>query len=316
MLTCLSIAGAGIVKEVGADIKNVKPGDKVILSYSPCGECINCQQKITAHCEHNRARMWSGLRPDGSFTLKDTEDKHVYGTFFGQSSFSRLALVHGNCIVKVPPETDLALFAPLGCGIQTGAGVAWNALDVQHGESLVVAGCGAVGMSAIMAAKQRGASVIIAVDIKENRLTLAKELGATHAFLGGDDIVGRIHAVCPLPHGVRYAFDTTGVPQVIEAMISATGIRGRTVLVGATPMEQQISFQPLQFLSMGKQLVGSVEGESYPQDAIPYLLEQYKQGNLPLEKVVKRYRSRDFAQAFEDMATGKTIKPVLVWDDF
>jgi Zn-dependent alcohol dehydrogenase len=195
------------------------------------------------------------------------DGKPVYGNFFGQSSFSRLALVNSSSLNKVPHETDLKLFAPLGCGIQTGSGVVCNVLNVQQGDSLIVSGCGAVGMSAIMAAKARGAAIIVAVDIKESRLTLARELGATHTFNGGaEDLIQQVHAVCPLPAGVKFAFDTSAVPKVIEAMIEAVGVRGRVVVVGATPLDKTISIQPLKFLDMGKQFVGSVGGESYPPE--------------------------------------------------
>lgn len=187
--------------------------------------------------------------------------------FFGQSSFSRLSLVDRNCLVKVPQTTDLKLFAPLACGVQTGTGAVWNALDVQKGNFFIVAGCGAVGMSAVMAARERGAAIIIAVDIKEDRLTLAKELGATHAVNGlDDDFMHQIRTICPLPTGVHHALDTTAVPKVIESMIDATGLRGQTVVVGATPLDQRIGIQPTQYLNMGKRFIGSVEGDSYPPE--------------------------------------------------
>lgn len=170
-------------------------------------------------------------------------------------------------MVKVPPETDMALFAPLGCGIQTGTGVVWNTLDVQAGESFIVSGCGAVGMSAIMAAKIRGAMPIIVVDIKTERLRLAKELGATHALNGLDpDLIQQIRMICPLRAGVRHAFDTTGVPRVIETMIEAIGVRGQIVVVGATALDKKVSIQPLEFLNMGKRFIGSVEGDCFPPE--------------------------------------------------
>ena len=122
-------------------------------------------------------------------------------------------------------------------------------------------------MSAIMAAKERGAATIIAIDLKEERLAIAKELGATHAINGGDaDVVQQIHQICPLPAGVKYAFDTTAIPKVIESMIKATGVRGKTVVVGATPFDKTIAIQPLKFLNMGKHFIGSVEGDSYPPE--------------------------------------------------
>lgn len=170
-------------------------------------------------------------------------------------------------MVKVPQQTNLKLFAPLGCGIQTGSGVVLNTLNLQKGDSLAVSGCGAVGMSAIMAAKERGATPIIAIDLNEERLAIAKELGATHSINGGNgDVVSQIHQICPLPAGVKYAFDTTAVPRIIESMVEATGMRGKTVVVGATPLDKTIAIQPLKFLNMGKHFIGSVEGDSYPPE--------------------------------------------------
>jgi Zn-dependent alcohol dehydrogenase len=255
------------VKEIGSDITRVQPGDKVLLSFNPCMECANCRLKLPGYCDHFESRLWSGLRQDSSFTLKSPSGTSIYGNFFGQSAFSRLVLVNGSCMVKVAPETDLRLFAPLGCGVQTGTGVVWNTLDVQRGESLIISGCGAVGMSAIMAARERCASTIIAVDVKPERLDLARELGATHALNGLDiDLAQQVRAICSLPKGVRHGFDTTAVPGVIEMLIEAVGVRGQIVVVGATPLDKKISIQPLQFLNMGKKFIGSVEGESYPPE--------------------------------------------------
>ncbi|KIW26103.1 uncharacterized protein PV07_09230 [Cladophialophora immunda] len=309
--------GAGTVREVGADIDHVRPGDKVILSFNPCRECANCKAKLPGYCDHQMSRTWAGLRPDQSFTLRSgASGEPTYGNFFGQSSFARLAIANKSCLVKVPPETDLKLFAPLGCGVQTGYGVAANTLNIQAGDSFVVSGCGAVGLSAIMAAKARGAETIIAVDLQERRLGLAQELGATHTVNGASrDLIGEIRAIAPLPAGVRYALDTTAVPKVIENMIEVVGVRGKIVIVGATPADKLVQIRPLAFLNAGKQLVGCVEGDSYPPESIPMLLQEARKGALPIEKMVQCYKAADFHRAFEDMASGKTIKPVLVWDD-
>jgi aryl-alcohol dehydrogenase len=122
-------------------------------------------------------------------------------------------------------------------------------------------------MSAIMAAKIRGASPIVAIDLAEDRLILAKELGATHTLNGKEqpnELIEQIRQLAPLPAGIKHAFDTTGVPKVIETLIEATGVRGTTVVVGATPFDKTISIQPLKFLDMGKRFIGSVEGDSDP----------------------------------------------------
>ncbi|OQV10589.1 Alcohol dehydrogenase GroES-like domain-containing protein [Cladophialophora immunda] len=308
--------GSGVVKEVGSTVTHVQPGDKVLLSFNPCGRCKNCNKKLPSYCDDFEQRLWSGLRSDGTTTLKSSANADatpVYGNFFGQSSFSRLALVSGSSMIKVQQDTDIKLLAPLGCGIQTGTGVVWNALNVQQGESFIVSGCGAVGMSAIMAARHRGATTIIAVDIKNERLQLAKELGVTHAINGMDkDVIQRIREICPLPAGVNHALDTTGLPAVIETMLDAIGVRGQIVVVGATALDKKVGIQPLEFLNMGKRFIGSVEGDCYPPEAIPQLIELHRQGSLPLEKLVGYYLFDDFATALKDMEEGRVVKPVLV----
>jgi aryl-alcohol dehydrogenase len=259
--------GAGIVRDVGSEVTHVKPGDKVVVSFDFCTKCENCKEKLPGYCDEMQSRNWSGVRTDGTQGLKSVNERPIHGSFIGQSSFSRLALVNRQCLIKVAPESDLKLLAPLGCGIQTGTGVVLNTLNVRAGQSLVVSGCGAVGLSAIMAAKIRGAGTIIAIDLAEERLAVAKQLGATHAFNGRDkDLLEKIRALCPLPGGVRHAFDTTAVPSVIELLIQATGMRGRTVVVGATPPDQSVKIQPLDYLNQGKQFVGSVEGDSNPPE--------------------------------------------------
>jgi Zn-dependent alcohol dehydrogenase len=159
--------------------------------------------------------------------------KAVYSSFFGQSSFARLATVHKSSIVKAPTDAKLELFALLGCGLQTGAGAILNTLNVQSGKTVAIFGVGSVGMSAVMAAKLRGAKEIIAVDLQQGRLDLAKRLGATQTLLGNDaDLVSKIQQICP-PNGVNYAVDCSGVPKVVETMIECLGTRGRAATVGA-----------------------------------------------------------------------------------
>ena len=136
-------------------------------------------------------------------------------------------------MVKVAPDTDLSLWAPLGCGLQTGAGCVLNTLNVQEGDTIAVFGVGSVGMSAVMAAKIRKAKEIIAVDLQRTRLDLAMKLGATQTLLGNDpDILRKIKELAP-PTGVKYAVDCTGVPKVVELMVDSLGIRGKAASVGA-----------------------------------------------------------------------------------
>jgi len=199
------------------------------------------------------------------FTMKDGQKQPVHSTFFGQSSFARYTIVHRTSLVKVPQETPLELFAPLGCGIQTGVGAIFNTLDVKPGSSVAVYGVGSVGLAAVMAAKARGAGTIIAIDLQQSRLELAKELGATHGVLGPDpkNIVNGILEICP-PIGVNFAVDCTGVPTIIETMVAALGMRGRAATVGAPGGKAKAKIDIMGHLTYGKEYVGCSEGDSNP----------------------------------------------------
>ena len=260
---------------------NVSKGDKVLLSFSYCEECAACKSGHPSYCHTFNDRNFGGKRSNGTAAAsiistgkEDSKRIPLHSTFFGQSSFARHALVHRTSLVKVPPETDLALLAPLGCGIQTGAGAIINTLDSKPGSSVAVFGVGSVGLSAVMAAaKIRKASTVIAIDRHESRLELAKRLGATHAILAtpGTDVAAEIRKICP-PLGVDSALDTTGVPAVVETMISALTSKGRSASVGAPGPGVRVSIEIMDHLVWGKSYMGCVEGDSVPSEVrIPFL---------------------------------------------
>ncbi|KAF5604283.1 alcohol dehydrogenase [Fusarium pseudocircinatum] len=308
--------GAGVIKEVGADITDLKPGDKVLLSFAHCGTCEQCTSGHPAYCYSFVPWNFGGKRPDGSAALNldgSQNKKALYSSFFGQSSFARLAIAHRSSLVKVGDDNDLALFAPLGCGLQTGAGAILNTLNVQPGKTVAIFGVGSVGMSAVMAAKLRGAKEIIAVDLQQDRLDLAKTLGATATILGSDaDIVSKMQEISP-PNGVNYALDCTGVPAVIETMIKCLGTRGRAASVGAPSPGKTVDVDVFAQLIHGREYVGCCEGDAVPSKLIPFLIEQHAQGKYPIEKLITYYDVKDFEQAISDTKSGKALKAVLKW---
>jgi aryl-alcohol dehydrogenase len=172
--------GSGTVVDVGADVRTVTVGDQVAISFNSCGGCPHCAKGEPAYCHNFLEYNFGGVRPDGSSGLACAGTK-LGGNFFGQSSLATHALAHERNVVKLPLDAPVELVGPLGCGIQTGAGAVFNSLDVQPGSTVVVAGAGAVGLSAVMAAVVREAASIIAVDLHESRRALATSLGATHA---------------------------------------------------------------------------------------------------------------------------------------
>lgn len=264
-------------------------------------------------------RNFSCRRPDGSNSFLAEDGTALNGSFFGQSSFAAKSLVHKNSLVKVLPETPLDLFAPIGCGQITGAGTVLNVLDIQSKDSVAIFGCGGVGLAAIMAAKIRNAKQIIAIDLFENRLELAKELGATHV-IGADiakdkaKLIAKSRELCP-PTGFPNAIDTTGVPSMVGTILQCTSLRGRTIVLGAAPMEVRAEMSPAEHVITGRIYQGVTEGDSIPSKMVPYLIDQHNQGNYPLEKLIKYYPAKDFQRAFDDMHAGTTIKAVLRWKE-
>jgi Zn-dependent alcohol dehydrogenase len=310
--------GAGIVLDAGSSVTHVAKGDKVLLSINTCQKCPNCLAGHPNYCEQGMPRNFGGCRlSDGSTTIstmgeKEGEQISCFSSFFGQSSFSRHAIVDQSCVVKVPMDTDLKLFAPLGCGISTGVGAVLNTLDVKEGTSLAVFGVGSVGLSAVMAGKLRKAGTIIAIDLNPARLELATRLGATHIVDGkNSNVVEEIkkHA----PNGVIYAVDCTGASTVIERMMESLAVRGRAAQVGLASPDKTVPIKILQHLLRGQEYVGCAGGDSVASEMLPFLMAQQRAGNFPLEQIVSYYEIKDHAKAFEDSRSGKAIKAVLCW---
>lgn len=255
-----------MVVETGSDVSEVTTGDHVLLSYAYCNECDECVRGHLPYCQRLLDLNFGGLRLDGTSALALSDGSVLHGHFFGQSSFSQLAVVNQRSLVKVSKDVPLEIFAPLGCGLQTGAGTVLNTLDVKHGSTVAVFGVGSVGLSAIMASKIRQAKTIIAVDVQASRLKLAKELGATETIKSKEvDVVEEIKRLCP-PAGVDYAVDYTGVPAVIEQMIDSLGLRGRACSVGAPVPGKRASVDVFSHLVMGRQYVGCHQGDSIARE--------------------------------------------------
>lgn len=205
--------GSGIVEKFDEKVKDLQTGDHVVLSYASCGHCESCLKGHPGTCHRFMELNFEGKMEDQTHRLH--HHNHGVSTFFGQSSFGTYAIAHENNVVKVSKEVDLALLGPLGCGIQTGSGTVLNRLKPSFGESIVVFGAEAVGLSAVMAAKIAGCKHIIAVDVHDNRLELAKDLGATLTLNGKNvDVVAEIKKATE--GGSHYAVDTTGVGPVIR----------------------------------------------------------------------------------------------------
>ena len=301
--------GAGVVEALGPGVTEPPVGSHVLLSFDHCGACENCLDGHPAYCRSFLRRNLTGTGTgSGAGPVTDADGKPVASRWFGQSSFATHAVVDVRNTLAVDPELPLELLAPLGCGIQTGAGSILLALGVRAGSRVVVFGAGGVGLAAVMAAKVAGAATIVAVDLHESRLDLAQELGATHVLLGdADDVPRRLRKLTG--GGADYVLDTTGVPEVIRDGVDSLRVRGTIGLVGA--QSRDLVLGPAA-LATGKTVMGILEGDAVPRRFLPQLIELWQQGRFPIERLVRTYPLSEINTAERDAASGVTVKPVLL----
>lgn len=296
--------GAGIVEKVGSAVRKVAPGDHVVMTFASCGSCPSCREAEPAYC-HDQVKLNFGCT--NGHLQRGAEP--VFGAFFGQSSFASHAIATERNVVKVRKDAPLATLGPLGCGIQTGAGAVLNDLDVKAGSTFAVFGAGSVGLSAVLAARLVGAARIIAVDVRPERLALARELGATEAILPGEgpaaDEIKRLTGA-----GVDCSLDTTASLTVMRQAIDVLAPRGTCGLV-AGPWDGQELGIAVRPLLLGRKIRGIAMGGSNPDIFIPMLVDLFMQGRFSFDRLVRFYPFDRIEDAFRDAQSGKTIKPVV-----
>ena len=289
--------GAGIVEETGRAVKAVKPGDHVVLTYQSCGRCSACRAGHPSGCEQFWDLNFGFKRGDGSSAYAEAQ---VRGHFFGQSSFATHALATERNLVKVSKSLPLDVLAPLGCGLQTGAGTVMNSLRVKAGRSLAVFGTGAVGLAAVMAARVVGAQPVIGVDFRPQRLALARELGATHIIDSRKtEVATRIGRIC---NGLDFVIDTTGSPALTATGQGSLRPGGRMALMtGGSDLD----------LPDRRKILAVIQGDAVPQQFIPRLIRLWQNGRFPFDRLIRFYDFEDINRAIADAESGRTVKPVL-----
>ena len=300
--------GAGVVEAVGPDVHDIATGDHVVLSFDSCGECVNCHARHPAYCYDFFPRNLTGRNSDGSASATGHDGAKIGNRWFQQSSFATYAMATARSVVRVEQKLPLELLAPLGCGVQTGAGTVLNILAVGAEHSVVIFGCGTVGLSAVMTANLVGAGPIVAVDLHDSRLRLAAELGATHGIRGDDpDLSAQLLDITG--GGARHAIDTTGDPAVIATAVGVLRPLGSLCLVGV--VTGPITLAPMD-LAVGRRLVGVLEGDAVPQLFVPQLVGWWQDGRFPIERLVTFYPLREVNTAERDSLSGAVVKPVLL----
>ena len=293
--------GAGTVEATGPGVTALAPGDTVVLTYDACGGCPACASGRPAYCSQFAQRNSSGLRPDGTTTLRGT-DGPVHGSFLAQSSFATHAIATERNAVTVTTGLPPELLGPLGCSLMTGAGAVLNVLAPEPGSSLAVFGCGAVGLAAVMAARAAGCGTVVAVEPDPQRRALAVELGADEARAPDDDRRLR---------GLDHTVETVGTAAVVGAAIAALGSPGRCVTLGFRGPRNPVEIDQGRLL-FGRSLIGVIEGDGDPQATIRTLIALQADGRFPFERMLTTYPLDALATALDDTRAGRVVKAVLV----
>jgi aryl-alcohol dehydrogenase len=298
--------GAGIVEALGEGVRGLAVGDPVVLSGGSCGLCPSCRAARPTYCRDTMKLSFGGMRLDGSSPLSQRGER-IAGSFFAQSSFASHVIVPERSAVKIPKDVPLHLMGPLACGIITGAGAVIEAFRLRPGQSLVVFGAGSVGLAAIMAARLAGASRIVAVDVADDRLALALTLGATDALRSNGDTVGALKELEPF--GFTYSFNTTHAPAVFTAATECLANEGTAGFVTRPSGDWNLNVAGL--LAGGRKMQGILGGSAAPQLFIPLLIDYWRQGRFPFDRLVTEFKFEHIGEAWAACSSGATLKPIL-----
>ncbi len=299
--------GAGDVLQVGAGVTRFRPGDRVMLNWAiPCGVCFQCVRGKENICEHR------GAVPDIRF-------HHPAGPLnasFSLGTMATHAVVPEAAVLLLPQTVPYEVAAIMGCAVMTGFGSAVNAAEVAEGSTVVVLGCGGVGLSVMLGALFRKAARVIAIDINPARLELARQFGATETLLADRADKGLLAAAKEIRQrcngrGADYAFECTAVPELGSAPLAM--VRSAGTAVGVSGIEQVVPID-MELFEWDKLYLNTLYGACRPQRDFPLLIDLYTAGKLPLDRMVtRRYPLADLKQAFADMHAGINAKGVLVF---
>jgi len=302
--------GAGVVEQVGHAVTTLKPGDHVLMANPSCGACAECLAGCETYCRNASRLKQSGYRADGISLSFRRGTEPIYGSFFQQSSFASLTLATARNTVRVPDDVPLDILAAFPCGVNTGAGAVMHVLKPQPGDSYVAFGTGTVGFAGLLAAKLAGCDPLIAVDVFDERLALARSLGATHTVNATDPQL--VHEVRRLAggRGAQWCLEAAGVPAALRAAVEVLAPRGTACLVGSASAGVEVSLE-MRTLQQGRSVRGCIQGDSDVQTFLPHLITLYRAGQLPIERLVRHYPHAAINDAVADMLAGTTIKAVL-----
>ena len=305
--------GAGIVREVGAGVTSVKPGDHVIPLYTPeCRQCKTCLSQKSNLCTAIRATQGRGLMPDGTsrFSLKGQPIYH----YMGCSTFSNFTVMPEIAVAKIREDAPFDKVCYIGCGVTTGIGAVLYTAKVEAGADVAVFGLGGIGLNVIQGAKMVGADRIIGVDINPAKRAMAEAFGMTHFInpkvVGADKVV---QAITDLTGGgVDYSFDCTGNTTVMrQALECCHRGWGQSIIIGVAEAGQEISTRPFQLVT-GRVWKGTAFGGAKGRTDVPKFVEWYMDGKIEIDPMITHKLTLDeINHGFELMHEGKSIRAVV-----
>jgi alcohol dehydrogenase len=304
--------GAGVVEAVGPGVSRVGVGDHVALSWAPsCGQCSECVRDLPHLCAAAWPAMGEGGLLDGTSRL--TRDGQPVFHYSLISSFADACVVPERSCVPIPADVPFAIAGLVGCAVTTGVGAVWHTAGVRPGDRVAVLGCGGVGLSAILGAVAAGASAIVAVDISETKLAAARELGATATVLWAGSAEATAEAVQEASGGgVDAAIEATGRVEAMQAAFLSTRNRGAAVLIGIPRADAVLSLPALSIPRMERRVLGSIYGSSRPERDFPLILDLYRRGRLPLDRLVSHSLPLEqIGEAFALLANGEARRVVI-----
>jgi len=296
--------GAGVVTEVGDDVTSVAPGDHVILNWTPsCGACFFCAKHEPWLCE--RAAKDSLAAPYATWKGEPLTP------VLGAAAFAEETLVLERAVVPIPRDVPFEVAALVGCAVTTGVGAVLNTAKVQPGDTVVVIGCGGVGLSIVQGARYARAGRVVAVDLTEDKRALARDLGATDTIDGNDDVEAAVRDLTD-GRGADHVFEAIGRASTIRTAYRATRRGGNTVVVGAGRHDDKVELSALELFFQARRLIGCVYGSADVATDFPRILGLYREGALDLDRLItKRITLDGVNDALVAMENGEGARTIV-----